>query len=68
MWRSDLNLTALCAAAEGIYDGWYTDRKIDWYDFIDRLEAQTGTDLGDNMRAPYIRAVQRHIYKYRQGD
>ena len=57
--------TELLAAAESVYDGWYVDSRIDWDDFIDRLEAQ-GFDMGDSMLGPQVKAVQKHIRAYRK--
>jgi hypothetical protein len=59
--------TELLAAAENVYDGWFTeDTRIDWNDFIDRLEIYSDTDLGSNMLSPQIKAIQQHIRKYRK--
>ncbi len=58
--------------AEGIYDGWYADAaRIDWVDFIDRMEGRrlddnTKLDLGGDMASPAIRRIKKHINDYRK--
>lgn len=60
-------------AAESIFDGWYADEpRIDWEDFLDRLEGiplDNGTrlDLGRDMMSPAIKAIQKHIRAYRNS-
>ncbi len=45
----------LIEAADAIYDGWFAaDGRIDWHEFLDRLEDQTDVDLGCNMQSPRI--------------
>ena len=57
----------LLEAAEGIFDGWYSDEtRIDWEDFLDRLEKQTDVDLGDSLDSPLIRKIKAHIRDYRK--
>lgn len=57
----------LLVAAEGIYDGWYAGAsRVDWEDFLFRLEDQTGFELGDSMDSPLIRKIKRHIAAYRK--
>lgn len=56
----------LFTVAESIYDGWYADARIDWEDFIDRLEAASNIDFGSDMDSPLIRRVKAHIRKYRK--
>lgn len=61
----------ILTAAEEISNGWYEDRRIDWDDFIDRLdgmELEDGTrlDLGTNMLSPAIEKIKAHIRKYRR--
>lgn len=53
--------------AESIFDGWYADSgRVDWQDFIDRLERMSGVDFGTDMGGPLIRSVQKHIRAYRK--
>jgi hypothetical protein len=55
----------LLKAAENIYDGWYADApRVDWTDFLDRLESHTDVDLGSQMDSPLIRRIKRHINAY----
>ena len=54
-------------AAESIYDGWYADTRIDWDDFLDRLESYTGVDLGSDLLSPTIKAIQKHIRAYKRS-
>lgn len=57
----------LMEAAEGIFDGWYaSSSKIDWEDFLDRLESQTDYDLGGSLDSPLIRRIKAHIRDYRR--
>jgi hypothetical protein len=61
-----MDTEGLLAAAESVFDGWYADQaRIDWDDFIDRLEA-LGFDMGDSMLGPDVLAVKRHITRYRK--
>lgn len=59
----------LLKAAEGIYDGWYADvERVDWEDFLFRLEEQTDYDLGQSLDSPLIRKIKKHIAAYRKLD
>lgn len=53
-------------AAESIADGWYSDRPIEWDDFLYRLELHGEVDLGTSMTSPAIKKIQRHIRAYRK--
>lgn len=55
------------AEAEAVYDGWYaaTDR-VDWEDFLDRLEQRTDYDLGSDLNSPLIRRIKAHVRVYRR--
>lgn len=54
-------------AAEDVFDGWYAEEsRIDWVDFLDRLEAHADRDLGDSMVSPLVRAIQAHVRAYRK--
>lgn len=56
----------LLAAAESVFDGWYSDQdRIDWVEFIDRVESM-GFDMGDSMLSPDVLAIKRHISRYRR--
>lgn len=58
-------------AAESVFDGWYADvPRIDWNDFLDRLDGMSledgsTLDLGENMMSPAIKAIKTHIRRYR---
>lgn len=53
--------------AEELSDISYPDgTRIDWEDFIDRLERTTDWDFGTQMDSPDIRRLQRHIRRYRK--
>lgn len=54
----------ILTAAEEIYSGWYADTRVDWTDFLDRLEEQTEVDLGTSMDSDLIRKIKRHIRAY----
>lgn len=63
------DLAEILAMAEAVYDGWYADTRIDWENFLDRLdgsELEDGSqlDLGNDMSSPLIEAIQRHIRAY----
>lgn len=54
--------------AEELVDVYYPDgERIDWEDFIDRVEKYTDWDFGTQMDSPDIRRLQRHIRAYRRG-
>lgn len=54
-------------AAEEVYDGWYADQRVDWEDFVDRLEAHLGRDLGESMLSPEIKAMKAHVRRYSES-
>jgi hypothetical protein len=62
----------ILTAAENIYDGWWANEdRIDWQDFIDRLDGSplddgTSLDLGDDMTSPAIRKIKAHVNAYRK--
>lgn len=56
----------LMEAAESIHDGWYPSGRIDWEDFLDRLEQQTDFDLGNSLDSPLIRRIKAHVRAYRK--
>ena len=54
--------------AEELADVSYPDdSRVDWEDFIDRLERSTDWDFGKTMDSPDIRRLQRHIRAYRRA-
>jgi hypothetical protein len=57
----------LMEAAESVFNGWYAeDSRIDWEDFLDRLEKHTDYDLGGSLDSPLIRRIKAHIRSYRK--
>jgi hypothetical protein len=56
----------LYTAAESVHDGWYADTRIDWEDFLDRLESYADVDLGCDLLSPRIKGIKRHIAAYRK--
>lgn len=60
-------MEALLDVAESIADGWYPDgTRMDWEDFLYRLESYTDVDLPSDMADPQIKAIQKHIRAYRK--
>lgn len=54
-------------AVESVYDGWYANsERIDWYDFVDRVEQMSEVDLGSDMLSPTINGIKAHVRKYRK--
>lgn len=54
-------------AAESVFDGWYADgERVDWHDFVDRVEQMSGVDLGSDMLSPTIKGIKAHIREYRK--
>lgn len=64
---SDEQMIELLSAAEEIADGWYSVGRIDWDDFLYRLEAHTDIDLGSDMCASHIQKIQQHVRTYRRS-
>lgn len=62
----------ILGAAEAIYDGWYShEPRVDWHDFLDRLDGAvlsdgTRLDLGNDMMSSAVRAVKKHITRYQK--
>lgn len=49
-----------------VYDGWYANEpRIDWDDFLDRLEGR-GFDLGDSLTSPAIRRIKEIVRSFRE--
>lgn len=50
---------------EQVFDGWYADAdRIDWHDFIDRLEGHDN-DLGSDMLSPAIKRIKAIVKELR---
>jgi phage terminase large subunit len=63
-----MDQSEILQAAENIYDGWFAEsNRVDWHEFIDRLENQTGEDLGQSMISDQIVSIKKHISKYRKS-
>jgi hypothetical protein len=56
----------LLEQAEQVHDGWYSEGRIDWQDFLDRLELASDRDLGNDLDSPLIRKIKKHIREYRK--
>lgn len=55
-------------AAEEVFEGFFDNdgEPIDWYSFLDRLEAYgfSATELD----SPAVRKIQRHVRKFRTAE
>ncbi len=54
-------------AIETAIDGWYAEGSIDWEDFLDRVEALSDIDLGNDLLSPQIKAIKSYARKYRDS-
>ena len=66
--ESDVDSEVLAAAEYA--ESWFTDDRIDWDDFIDKMDGyhlKDGSviDMGPSMDTPAIRAIKRYIKKLR---
>lgn len=57
--------------AHRIVDGWYSEIRIDWADFWDRLEGSflndgTRLDLGTDLDSPALKRIKRAVRDYRK--
>ena len=58
--------------AQDTEEGWFGDSaRIDWEDFIDRMDGTdlkdgTRLDLGDQIDSPAIRKIKRHVRTLRE--
>ena len=56
--RTKQDADAIVEDIEAVYDGWYAEAsRIDWEDFLDRLEAR-GHDLGSDMLSPAVLRIK----------
>ena len=62
---STADVTAECLeAVEEIYDGFYSDdNSIDWWSFLDRLEAWGYS--AQTVDSPAVNKIKRHVSKIR---
>ena len=56
----------ILVVAEDIADACYPEGRIDWADFLERLEKHTDCDFGAADRSPAINKIQRHVRDYRK--
>lgn len=63
----------ILTAAEEIFTGWYArTNRIDWPEFLDRLDGQDFAslggmlDLGNSLDTPAITKIKAHITAYRR--
>lgn len=66
--ESDVDAEVLAAAEYA--ESWFTDSRIDWEDFIDKMDGYHLTDgsvidMGGSMDSPAIRAIKRYIKNLR---
>lgn len=61
----DIDDTILTAAYD-IVEGWYLEERIEWTDFLDRLETWVSIDLGSDMTAPWIEHLKKKVRAHRK--
>lgn len=61
----DIDDTILTAAYD-ILEGWYLEERIEWTDFLDRLEVWVSIDLGSDMTAPWIELLKKKVRAHRK--
>jgi hypothetical protein len=62
------DVDAIREAVEAVFDGWYSVGRIDWDDFLDRLESR-GFSLPDGpeaMMSPAVRRVKAIVAQCRR--
>ena len=53
-------------SVEEIFDGYFSDEeKIDWHEFLQRLEVRYELDLGSSMDSQAIKQIKKHVKKLR---
>lgn len=57
---------AIKEAVEQVCEGWYSEGRIDWEDFLDRVENLSDVDLGCDTTSPLIRAIKNYARKVRR--
>jgi hypothetical protein len=51
---------------ESVYDGWFADvRRIDWEEFLDRLEEFVDIDMGGSMTTPAVARIKQIVSELR---
>lgn len=57
---------AVLELIEDIYEGFFADEsRIDWDDFLSRVERTGQYDLGGSMTSDAIKAIKKHVRKIR---
>ena len=53
-------------SVEEIFDGYFAnEEKIDWHEFLQRLEVRYELDLGSSMDSEAIKQIKKHVKKLR---
>jgi isocitrate dehydrogenase len=56
----------LLAVVETVFEGYYADEpRIDWQQFLSRVEQYGHCDLGSSMDSPAIMAIRKYVKKIR---
>lgn len=65
--RTAADADSIREKVESIFDGWYADSaRIDWDDFINRVEKSGDFDLGDDMGSPAIKRIKAIVRELRK--
>jgi hypothetical protein len=68
-WATDYEERAmddhLREVIESVVDGWYPEGRIDWDDFLYRVEKMADVDLPTDMLSPAIKAIKNYVRQYR---
>lgn len=55
-------------AVDSVYEGWYAgEGRIDWDDFLYRVEALGGVDLGTDAMSDEIKEIKSYVRKLRRS-
>lgn len=66
--RTAADADQIYESVESVYDGWYAGAsRIDWEDFVDRLEGH-GWDLGDDMLSEAIKRIREIVRDLRKEE
>ena len=56
-------------AIETIFDGYYADApRVDWFNFLDRVESLAMVDFGSDMDSPVIKQVKKIVKELRTAE
>lgn len=65
--RTKADADSIWEDIEEVFNGWYAEApRIDWEDFLDRLEKR-GYDLGDSMLSPAIERIKKIVKELRSS-